>query len=153
MTFELQADGIIGIDLLNKLGATIDCASRTVDIFSVKTEPYDEINLKTNHLNTEEKISLCNCVKYKDIFRKPGQYLSHTNTVKHEIPVDPGQTPINKRPYRLPKSQKQVVAEHIAELKSNGIIRESVSPWNAPIVIVSKKSTDGTPKTLSLIHI
>lgn len=40
-----------------------------------------------------------------------------------------------------------MVAEHIAELKSNGIIRESVSPWNAPIVIVSKKSTDGTPKT------
>ena len=126
----------------------IDWVNKTIEILPITTTHLNEIKLNTQHLNAEEKSVLLNmCANYTDVFRKPGQYLSHTNTVKHEIPVDPGQTPINQRPYRLPESQKQVVAEHIAELKSNGIIRESVSPWNAPIVIVSKKSTDGTPKT------
>lgn len=141
--FQLQADGIIGIDLLNRLGATIYCKEKIIEIGKLKSErlaPHNKVQISTEHLNSEEKfevIELCN--KYKDVFRKLDQQLSCTNTLKHEIPVSPDHPPVNQRPYRLPEAQKPLVEQHIQEMKVNGIIRDSTSPWNSPIVIVPKK--------------
>ena len=77
MTFQLQADGIIGIDLLNKLGATIDCVNKTIEILPIMTTHLNKFKLNTQHLNAEEKRVLLNmCANYTDLRRKPGQYLS-----------------------------------------------------------------------------
>lgn len=141
--FQLQADGILGMDLLNKLGATIHCNKELIEIGNIQSlniTRQDEISIPTQHLTSEEGnelVTLCN--KYKDIFRKQGQYLSCTNTVQHEIPTNADQAPINQRPYRLPEAQKATVQQHIQEMKVNGVIRDSISPWNSPIVIVPKK--------------
>lgn len=146
--FQLQADGIIGIDLLNKLGATIHCNKKLVEVDTLQAstlKSQSTINIATEHLNSEERdelLKLCN--KYADIFRKPGQHLSCTDAVKHVIPVSQDQLPINQRPYRLPEAQKPLVEQHIREMKANGIIRPSVSPWNSPVVIVPKKGVDKT---------
>ena len=147
--FQLQVDGIIGMDLLNKLGATIHCKERILEINKVKTGNIsacnDEIKIATEHLTnkeTSELLKLCNA--YRDIFKKPDQYLSCTSTVKHEIPVDLSQTPINQQPYRLPEAQKPLVEERIRDMTVNGIIRESTSPWNVPIVLVPKKGVSKT---------
>ena len=145
--FQLQADGIIGMDLLNKLNASIHCKERLVEIHKLKSEnatANDNI-IATEHLNeneTAELMKLCN--KYKDIFKKPNQRLSCTSTVKHEIPVDMNQVPINQRPYRLPEAQKPLVEQHIREMKANGVIRESTSPWNSPTVLVPKRDANET---------
>lgn len=158
--FQLNADGLIGMDLLQKLGATIYCNQEVIEVSQVNSENTipttlvncnndtsnnEEINLNIAHLNQEERemlTALCN--KYKDIFRKPGQRLSCTRTVQHEIPVSAEQAPINQRPYRLPETQKATVKQHIDEMRANGIIRESCSAWNSPIIIVPKKGKDKT---------
>lgn len=129
--------------MLNRLGATIYCKEKIIEIGKLKSEslaPHNKVQRSTEHLNSEEKfevIELCN--KYKDVFRKLDQQLSCTNTLKHEIPVSPDHPPVNQRPYRLPEAQKPLVEQHIQEMKVNGIIRDSTSPWNSPIVIVPKK--------------
>jgi hypothetical protein len=46
---------------------------------------------------------------------------------------------VNIRPYRLPESQKSEVRRQVEELKRGGIIMESTSPWNSPLLIVKKK--------------
>lgn len=80
------------------------------------------------------------------MFRQPDQYLTCTETIKHEIPTDPNQPPINQKPYRLPEAQKPIIQEHVDDMLENNVIRESRSPWNSPILLVPKKSTDETPK-------
>jgi len=47
--------------------------------------------------------------------------------------------PVNARPYRLPESQKQEVRKQIEELKRGGIITESNSACNSPLLVVPKK--------------
>jgi hypothetical protein len=61
--------------------------------------------MRTDHLNSEEKKSLHElCFDYQDVFFLPGDKLSCTNAARHSIQLEPGVTPINTRPYRLPES-------------------------------------------------
>jgi hypothetical protein len=63
--------------------------------------------LRTDHLNEEEKRALQEiCFDYQDVFYLPGDKLSSTSAARHTVHLEPGTTPINTRPYRLPESQK-----------------------------------------------
>lgn len=43
-------------------------------------------DLRTDHLNSEQKLSVINiCEKYCDIFHLPGEPLTKTNSIEHEI--------------------------------------------------------------------
>ena len=49
---------------------------------------------------------------------------------------------MNTRPYRLPETQKVEVDKQLKKLLQEGIIEESNSPWNSPILLVPKKLDD-----------
>ncbi|KZR98175.1 Uncharacterized protein APZ42_006531, partial [Daphnia magna] len=67
--------------------------------------------------------------------------LAHTTLVKHVI-VTQGQGPIRQRAYHTSPKQKEIAKNIIEELMQNKIIRNSMSPWAAPIVLVIKKTGD-----------
>ena len=74
--------------------------------------------LRLEHLNKEERRDIeRTCLDYQDIFHLPGEMLSSTSVVKHEIRLEPGTEPVNTRPYRLPESQKPEVRRQVEELK------------------------------------
>jgi hypothetical protein len=54
--------------------------------------------------------------------------------------------PIRKAPYRIPFALRQEVDNQIQDMLRKVVIRESNSPWSAPIVLVPKKSAQGQPK-------
>jgi len=97
--------------------------------------------LQLEHLSEEESKEIEEtCLDYQDKFHLPGEVLSSTTAVKHEIRLEPGTEPVNARPYRLPESQKQEVRRQIEELKRGGIITESSSAWNKqPVAYSSEK--------------
>jgi transposase InsO family protein len=66
--------------------------------------------------------------------------LSSTTAITHEIRIEPGTKPINVKPYRLPEAHKQEARRQVEELKKGGIIVESNSPWNSPLLVVKKKA-------------
>jgi hypothetical protein len=66
--------------------------------------------LRLDHSNAEERKQIeKTCADYHDIFHLPGEVLTNTAAVKHEIRMEPGAEPVNIRPYRLPEAQKQEV--------------------------------------------
>jgi hypothetical protein len=96
--------------------------------------------LRLGHLSEKERREIeKTCLDYQDIFHLPGEVLSSTSVVKHEIRLEPGTEPVNTRPYRLPESQRFEVRRQVEELKRGGMITESSSPWNSPLLIVPKK--------------
>ena len=97
--------------------------------------------LRLEHLNKEERQHVeKTCAAYQDIFHLPGEILTSTTAVRHEIRTEPGIEPVKVKPYRLPETQKQEVGRQVEELRKGGIITESNSPWNSPLLIVPKKA-------------
>lgn len=84
-------------------------------------------------------------------FYLPGEVLSSTTAVTHEIRLEPGTEPVNARPYLLPESQNQEVSRQIEKLERGGIITESNSAWNSPILVVPKKLDDSGRKRWRLV--
>ena len=80
------------------------------------------------------------CAVYQDIFHLPGEMLTNTTAARHEIRMEQGVGPVNVKPYRLPEAQKQEIRRQVEELRRGGIITESNSPWNSPLLVVPKKT-------------
>jgi hypothetical protein len=108
--------------------------------------------LRIDHLNADErKILMGTCSDFSDIFYLPGNKLSSTGAVQHSINVEAGMHPINTRPYRLPEAQKGEVRREVQKLLQEGIIEESNSPWNSPILIIPKKVDASGQQTFRLV--
>jgi hypothetical protein len=118
------------------IGATVLVKDKTV---RRRTQEVLE-KLRLNHLNSEEREAIEKvCKDYQDIFHVPGEELSCTSVVKHSINVVPGTNPINTKPYRLPETQKAETEKQIDKLVKEGVVEESKSPWNSPLLVVPKK--------------
>uniref|UniRef100_A0A665U756 Gypsy retrotransposon integrase-like protein 1 n=1 Tax=Echeneis naucrates TaxID=173247 RepID=A0A665U756_ECHNA len=76
--------------------------------------------------------------EYSSVFAFHDGDLGCTDLISHDIPlVD--DIPVKQRYRRIPPSDYEVVKEHINQLLSSQVIRESSSPYASPIVLVRKK--------------
>ena len=93
----------------------------------------------TKDLDDVEKQKVtCLLNKFKDIFSKGEWDLGLTHLAEHAINTG-NADPIKQAPRRVPLAYAEKEKQAIEELKAKGVIRESVSPWASPIVLVSKK--------------
>src|SRR5438876_9897774 len=77
--------------------------------------------------------------EYKDIFREElPDGLPPKRAVDHAI--DTGDhSPVNKNAYPLSVQQLQEQVQQIEDLLKRGLIRESISPWGAPVLLYPRK--------------
>jgi hypothetical protein len=75
---------------------------------------------------------------YDPIFQEPKQ-LPPQRAMDHHIPLIPGATPVNVKPYRYSPSQKDETESQLQEMLRNGIIQPSVSPFASPVLLIKKK--------------
>ena len=79
--------------------------------------------------------------EFSDIFSISKSDIGLTGMVTHEI--DTGDEKPICTPYRrIPLALEEKVDDMVKELQTKGIIRPSLSPWNAPLVVVPKKNGD-----------
>lgn len=97
----------------------------------------DDVDLSSLPNEDQNKVrSLLN--QYVSVFSTHDGDLGCTNLVSHDIPlVD--DIPVRQRYRRIPPSEYEVVKDHINQLLSSQVIRESSSPYASPIVLVRKK--------------
>lgn len=147
-------NGIFHINLLNSTEEEVILNDLSLDleelsefhVLHFNTVPNAKRNeilksmLFMDHLNSEEKRSITEiCYNYSDIFHLPDDTLTATETVKHKIPLVENTPPVFVKPYRLPEHQKTEINKEISKMLDDGIIRNSKSPYNSPLLIVSKK--------------
>lgn len=103
-------------------------------------------------LNSIEKEKLDEILtEYSDVFLLEGEKLSICNQVQHKIPIKVDSPIINVKPYRLPILQRTEINKQIKKMLQDGLICESKSPWNAPLLIVPKKTKEGEPQKWRLV--
>lgn len=102
----------------------------------------DKVNLNCEDLSVLEKL----IQKYSDIFHLEDDSLSSTNLTQLKINLKSGAAPKFVKPYRLPHSQKFEIQRQVEKMINDDLIEPSVSPWNALLLLVPKKSNTVDPK-------
>jgi hypothetical protein len=107
----------------------------------------EHLKEKLTHLNRKDRNILEAVVRqYKHLFYGLGsKELGCTSQIEHSIETGDAK-PIKKSPYMIPHALKPVVDEHIDDMLQKNIIEPSTSPCSSSIVLVQKKSKDGSVK-------
>ena len=103
-------------------------------------EQLKKVNL--SHLSNNQKDKILNVIKINNnAFSTDINPIGHITCVKHEIPTPPGIVSF-QYPYRLPHHTQEIIEQTTKELLELDIIKECVSPWSSPLVLVKKKTGD-----------
>lgn len=76
--------------------------------------------------------------EYSDVFALSDSELGCTDLAKHIIDTGDNR-PIKQQPYRTPSVHREKICQMVVEMKDQGIIKPSMSPWASPVVLVPKK--------------
>jgi hypothetical protein len=77
--------------------------------------------------------------EYPDVFPDELPGMPHDRDIEFAIELQPGTTPISKRPYRMPPAELAELKKQLQELLDKGFIRPSTSPWGCSTLFVKKK--------------
>ncbi|XP_054156254.1 uncharacterized protein K02A2.6-like [Oppia nitens] len=144
---------LMSIDSLGRYGVIIDTHSKTVSYkWSNKIHPflrstghhcnYMAIQPTTNRLPTIPNKNVDQLIhKYSQIFAADSTDLGRIKIEEHRIVLTDNE-PTAQRPYRQSFPMAAETARQVKDLLQKGLIRESVSPYAAPITLAPKK--DGT---------
>ena len=149
-----QAEGLIGLDILQKLRVSIDCGTNTTTVNyhvqAIREEqnkqdrprdwkiPDVPTNIATTHQNQLKNLLW----EYADIMAQSDADVGHTTLIEHEIHTEGGPVRV---PYRRANPmRREIEQKQIADMEAAGIISESSSPYCAPLVITFRK--DGRPR-------
>jgi hypothetical protein len=108
----------------------------------------DALNKKLQHLSgTERAEPIPVMTEYHDLFRydRSGM-LPCTDKGFHEIKTGDA-VPIKKNLYTVPFALKDEMQKQLDDMWQRGVITPACSEWAAPVILVKKKSLDGTQNT------
>jgi RNase H-like domain found in reverse transcriptase/Reverse transcriptase (RNA-dependent DNA polymerase)/Integrase core domain/Integrase zinc binding domain len=149
VTDEIIPEVIIGVDILGKIGIRlVFCGNQmtTGRICNLEgklshsiDEEFRKKLLLSRKIVPERHPLLKIILKHGNIFMANKWDIGKTEILKHRILT--GGNPINVPVRRQPVHFEGKIQEIIENLEKHGIISKCESPWNAPIVCVSKKDS------------
>lgn len=75
--------------------------------------------------------------EYRDVFSTNDHDLGTTTIIKHQI-VPKSDKVVYRRQYRHSEEQHKLIDEEVEKLLKSGVIKESMSPFNNPVLMVPK---------------
>jgi hypothetical protein len=124
----------------------LDISSRVIEIDS----PYQ--GATTLYLPRQEYLHSCTYAitdikvegipvvcEYPDVFPDDLPEMPPDRDIEFIIELQPGTTPISKRPYHMPPNELTELKMQLQDLLDKGFIHPSASPWGCPALFVKKK--------------
>ncbi|KAL7883683.1 hypothetical protein SRHO_G00013410 [Serrasalmus rhombeus] len=126
-----EKEGVLHVKAVQQTHASVEEGSVEQLAVPVQTNLEGLTHLQWQQLNNL-------LTEYSDVFSKNDCDFGYTTAVTHSIPTGDA-PPIKQRHRRVPPPIFQEFKRHVQDLVSQGILRESCSPWASPAVIVIKK--------------
>jgi hypothetical protein len=139
-------DIILGADWMTQHRVVLDVAARALEIRSPTSEdlvlylPSQDSTRSCDFAMVESPLKKIPVVcEYADVFpdELPGMPLDRD--IEFAIELQPGTTPISKRPYRMPPAELAELKKQLQELLDKGFIHPSTSSWGCPTLFMKKK--------------
>nr|GEV53401.1 ribonuclease H-like domain-containing protein [Tanacetum cinerariifolium] len=92
--------------------------------------------MKVNELELKDIPVVCD---FPVVFPEDLSTLRLSHKVEFRIDLIPGAMPVAKSPYRLEPTKIQELSIQLKDLQEKGFIRNSSSPWRAPVLFVKNK--------------
>jgi ribonuclease HI len=142
-------DAIIGLDLLNRVNATLDFKNKILHTESGSEEIQflrcANVNFtEVQNIEVPEKIKkeFQEMLKARtNVFADPNEALPYNTNIVATIRTE-NEDPIYSKLYPYPMGVSDFVNTETDSLLKDGIIRPSRSPYNNPVWVVDKKGTD-----------
>ena len=95
-----------------------------------------------NQLTEDEQQKLLKLIiDFKDVLAFDGR-LGRTRLIQYQIDID-RTNPVHVRPYRVSPQQRSDIIKQAKSMLEAGIIEESRSEWNSPIILMKKSEEKG----------
>nr|XP_027075952.1 uncharacterized protein LOC113699803 [Coffea arabica] len=161
-------DIIIGMDFLAQHHAKLDCRAKVLELW-IPGEAILKLDLKDrlassamisgirarkmlykgaqgylafmiNAPSDQVKLEDVPAVReFPDVFPEELKTLPPEREVEFKIDLVPGAAPISKTPYRMAPAELKELKIQLQDLLEKGFVKESDSPWGAPVLFVKKK--------------
>jgi hypothetical protein len=139
-------DIILGADWMTHHRVVLDVAARALEIRSPTSEdlvlylPSQDSTQSCAFAMMESPVKKIPVVcEYTDVFPDELPGMPPDRDIEFAIELQPGTSPISKRPYRMPPMELAELKKQLEELLDKGFIRPSTSPWGCPALFVKKK--------------
>jgi hypothetical protein len=139
-------DVLLGMYWMTRHQVSLDISSRSVEIDSPDHETtilylsQRECNNSCAYAVVGIKLKDIPIVcEYPDIFPDVLPRMPPDRDIEFAIELQPGTSPISKRPYRMPPNELAELKIQLQDLLDKGYIRPSASPWGCPALFVKKK--------------
>jgi hypothetical protein len=139
-------DIILGADRMTHHRVVLDVAARALEICSPTSEdqvlylPSQDSTQSCAFAMMESPVKKIPVVcEYADVFPNELLGMPPDRDIEFAIELQPGTTPISKRPYQMPPAELEELKKQLQELLDKGFIRPSTLPWGCPALFVKKK--------------
>nr|KYP67410.1 Transposon Ty3-I Gag-Pol polyprotein [Cajanus cajan] len=151
----VDIDIILGMDWLSANRILIDCANRRL----IFPQEEDELLISTSQaesllrggvecclllaamsVETERVVEEIDVVRdFVEVFPDEVPGLPPTREMEFSIDLVPGAGPVSVAPYRMAPAELVELKGQLEDLLEKQLVRPSVSPWGAPVLLVKKK--------------
>jgi hypothetical protein len=139
-------DIILGMDWMTRHKVLLDISSRVIEIDSPyngattlylpQQEYFYSCVYATTDIKLEDILIVC---EYPDVFPDDLPEMPPDRDIEFVIELQPGTTPISKRPYHMPPNELAELKIQLQDLLDKGFICPSASLWGCPALFVKKK--------------
>jgi hypothetical protein len=129
-------DIILGANWMTQQRVVLDVAARALEI---RSPTFEDLVLYLPSQDSTRSCAFAMIVlplkkiplvyEYADVFPNELPGMPPDQDVEFAIELQPGTTPISKRPYRMPPAELAELKKQLQELMDKGFIHSSTSPW------------------------
>lgn len=108
-------------------------------------------HFRDEHMNELEKNALKEVInKNREVLYEESETLTFTHKIKHNIRTTDN-IPIHVKSYKCPQIFEAEIQKQVRKMLKDGIIKESISPYTAPVWVVPKKADASGVKKFRLV--
>jgi hypothetical protein len=125
--------------VLGIVACTVHLGSSSHDSVSLRLPPSTSIASAFHHTTAQNLEDISVACEFPDVFPEDLPGMPPDRDVEFIIELQPGTTPISRRPYKIAPKELAELKVQLNELLDKGYIRPSSSPWGCPALFMKKK--------------